>query len=143
MSVQHRPARRAVLATAATVFLCAGVALGCSDKTNEDLRSAGSQFLTDASGAANATGVRGAAESFRGLVKAKASGQELRSMTVVNEAASNIPSTVTVSGITDADGDGKDDDGFVQFTLDGRSACVVLPATGDNTEVTNDACSTT
>lgn len=134
--------RRATAALALCVST--GLSVACSDKTNEQLKSAGTQLASDASGAASAGGARGMAETYRGLVKTKANGQDLRSMTVLNDAKSGLPSSnVAVSGLNDANGDGKDDDGYVQFSLDNRSSCVQLPATGDNTEVTNEACPST
>ena len=80
------------------------------------------------------------AEAFRGLVKTKINGTSARTITVLQEAQSQTPGSATFTGIVDGDGDGLDDDGYVQVAVSGRTACVTLPATGGDTTVSNDAC---
>ena len=45
-----------------------------------------------------------------------------------------------MSGIEDGNGDGLDDDGLIQVDQGGQSACVKVPATGNDIQVTSGAC---
>ena len=68
----------------------------------------------------------------------------LRSVVALRKSAdavvSKAPDNPQVSGIVDSNGDGKDDDGKLQVTVNGRSACLQVPALGTNTEVHNGVC---
>lgn len=122
-------------------LLVGGALTGCSQETTDQVRSAATDVGNDAQGAAANAGARASAETFRGLVKNKAAAnQSLRTITVLESAKTDIPGNAAVTGITDTTGDGLDDDGYVQVTLEGRSACITLPASGDNTEVKDGAC---
>ena len=61
-------------------------------------------------------------------------------MTAINESAVDLAGDPQVVGASDEDGDGLDDDGKVQVDVAGASACVTLPATGDDTAVDGGPC---
>ena len=70
---------------------------------------------------------RGQAEIFRQRAKDLVrQGESLDSMSVLQEAARDLPRTPTLTGLGDANGDGRDDDGKVQIAVDNSFACVVI-----------------
>ena len=89
----------------------------------------------------NQAGARAAAEAMRAQLKATnlGSGQTVRTVSVLRDAARNIPGSPTVTGITDGDNDGKDDDGLVTVTVGDQSACLTANDNG-NVDVTDNAC---
>ena len=82
---------------------------------------------------------RGQAEIFRqraqDLVR---QGESLDSMSVLQEAARDLPRSPTVTGISDANGDGRDDDGKLEIAVDDSYACVIVTAA--NIDVTGARC---
>jgi hypothetical protein len=95
-------------------------------------------------GAIDEAGARGAAEVFRGaLRRADVSDEEggVRQITVLEENAEDVPGDPEFVGIEDTDNDGLDDDGLVEVRVGDRAACVMLPTSGEDIDVTNDACS--
>ena len=82
---------------------------------------------------------RGQAEIFRqraqDLVR---QGESLDSMSVLQEAARDLPRSPTVTGINDANGDGRDDDGKLEIAVDDSYACVIVTAA--NIDVTGSRC---
>lgn len=127
--VARRPGR--FFAAAAIAVLALG-ACGDDDDTSSVREEAGD--LVDQSA------VRVQAEAFRALLKQKAGSDAAQyvSMTVLRDALDDLPGEVTSSGLTDADGDGRDDDGRVQLEVDGSMACVSV--SGTDTTVANGAC---
>ena len=89
----------------------------------------------------NQAGARAAAEAARGVLKSTKldKGQTVRSVSVLKDATDKVPGSPTVTGITDSNGDGKDDDGKVQFTVGGEHACLTAQDNG-NVDVTDGAC---
>ena len=72
---------------------------------------------------------RAAAEAMRGLLQAKNldANQTVRDVAVLQESvADDLPGDPSVSGIDDADGDGKDDDGKVQVVVGDQTACITV-----------------
>ena len=70
---------------------------------------------------------RGQAELFRQRAKDLVrQGEPLDSMSVLQEAARDLPSDPTVTGLADTNGDGKDDDGKLEITVDDSHACVAV-----------------
>ena len=61
-------------------------------------------------------------------------------MAAIGESAVDVAGDPEVAGAADADGDGLDDDGKVQVNVGGASACLTLPATGDDTNVEGGPC---
>lgn len=87
-----------------------------------------SKKADDASNAVDKGLARVQAEAFRLQVKnlAKNDATKYTSVSVLRDAAKDLPASANVSGITDADGDGKDDDGKVSVTVDTSKACVTV-----------------
>ncbi len=114
---------------------------GCSEEAKQDARQTVTQVSRDATVKADETAARTQAEALRGAMKAgKGTNQSLRSMDLVKGSGRDLPGNVTVVGATDGDADGLDDDGLVEVRVDGSIACVVLPASGDDTTVRGGAC---
>ena len=130
--------RRLIGAAAVAVLLGAG----CSDETQKEVDEAADSVREDAEDAAGNAGARTVAESFRASLKTNdiAENDGFRSVEALRDVAEDLPGDPDVSGIEDADGDGLDDDGNVEVTVEDKSACVVIPETGEDTEVTDEAC---
>jgi len=139
-----------LLALVALLGIVPATLLGCSDETNDKVKSAAESAKDDAqdaideagkdaSSAVDSAGARGAAEYVRGRVKA-ADDQDPRSVKLLQGYADDLPSQAKVTGIDDQDGDGLDDDGKVQFTVGDTSSCLTIPKTGTDTQVSDDAC---
>jgi hypothetical protein len=76
---------------------------------------------------------RGQAEIFRQRAKDLVrQGEALDSMSVLQEAARDLPRNPTVSGLGDSNGDGRDDDGKVEIAIDDSYSCVVVTGTDIN-----------
>lgn len=144
--------RSRLLAPAFALALLLG-ASACSDDTNDkvsdaadsvgsDVSDAAGDIREDAEDGAGAVGARTQAEALRASLKGNdtANAEGVRSVAAINEAAADLPGDVEVTGVDDADGDGLDDDGRVQVDQGDQSACVILPAEGEDTTVENGAC---
>jgi hypothetical protein len=93
---------------------------------------------------AEQTGARASAEAFRASLQAQDTDNEtggVRNVEALNEAADDLPGNVDVIGIIDSNGDGIDDDGFVEMQVGDEFACVTLPASGDEIDVNGGRCS--
>jgi len=98
----------------------------------------------EAEEAAEQTGARASAEAFRASLKAQDTDDEtggVRNVVALNEAADDLPGDVDVVGIGDSNGDGIDDDGFVEIQVGDEFACVTLPESGDEIDVNGGRCS--
>ncbi len=144
--------RSRLLAPAFALTLLLG-ASACSDDTNDkvsdaadsvgsDVSDAAGDIREDAEDGAGAVGARTQAEALRASLKGNdtADAEGVRSVAAINEAATDLPGDVEVTGVDDADGDGLDDDGRVQVDQGDQSGCVILPAEGEDTTVENGAC---
>ena len=144
--------RSRLLAPAFALTLLLG-ASACSDDTNDkvsdaadsvgsDVSDAAGDIREDAEDGAGAVGARTQAEALRASLKGNdtADAEGVRSVAAINEAATDLPGDVEVTGVEDTDGDGLDDDGRVQVDQGDQSACVILPAEGEDTTVENGAC---
>jgi hypothetical protein len=125
--------------------LVAAVVLGgaaCSDESRDEIGDAAESVGDDAEQAANAAAVRSAAEAMRASLQAEdlAANETVRHITVLEEAIDDVPGDVRSSGVTDGDGDGKDDDGKVELAVGDERACVTVADNGD-VSVAGDACS--
>jgi hypothetical protein len=133
--------RTRTVAVALTLLL--GVA-ACSDdsgkSTGDRVKDAASDVKDAATEAANDSAARVVAESFRTALKAKGGGQSLRNITLLNDAKGTLPGSPDIEGITDSNGDGQDDDGKVQVSVNDGKACVTVPATGDLVDVNGGTC---
>jgi hypothetical protein len=133
-----RYARIGLIGLAAVGLLAGGA---CDDDTRDDVKEA-AEDVKEKAGEASA---RVVAEGYRVSVKAQdtddASGG-VRNVEALRAAAADLPGDPEVTGIDDGDGDGRDDDGYVQVTVEGENACVTLPESGDDIEVSGGACPT-
>jgi hypothetical protein len=147
----HGFRRLALIAIAVTMTM--SFAVGCSDKTQESARETADALGEDADRNAEQASdeleikaaegqARLAAEDLRARIKANATAATAgpRSMVAITESSTDVTGAPAIVGATDADGDGLDDDGKVQVDIDGASACVTLPANGDDTTVQGGAC---
>jgi hypothetical protein len=129
-----RYARMGLLALAVVGLLVGGA---CDDDTEDNVERAKEK--------AGEAGARATAEAFRVSLKAQdtddASGG-VRNVEALRSAAEDLPGDPDITGIADADGDGRDDDGYVQADVGDESACVTLPETGDDIDVSGGACPT-
>ena len=115
---------------------------GCSEDTKDKAGEVGESLKEDAEDNVGKGAAYVVAESFRTTLKANNAAMEegLRSMAALEEVRADLPGDPDISEITDEDGDGLDDDGRVLITASDQMACVVLPETGDNTEIEEGAC---
>jgi hypothetical protein len=121
----------------AVVGLIAGGA--CDDDTRDKAK----ETVESAKEKAGEAGARAAAEAFRASLKARdtedATGG-VRNVEALREAAKDLPGDPEITGINDADGDGRDDDGYVQAKVADENACITLPQSSDDIDVTGGAC---
>ncbi|QXC63189.1 hypothetical protein KSP35_10600 [Aquihabitans sp. G128] len=148
-----RPLRRRVAPLAIALLAFAPLATACSSDTKSDAKKTAESLKEDAKGNADAAGdaisdkageaaARAAAEDLRARIKANdtANDEGARSMSALNESIADVAGDPEVVGLKDDDGDGLDDDGKVQLDVDGASACVILPASGEDTSVEGGSC---
>lgn len=113
-----------------------------ADEVASDVSESADSVVEDAEDGIGAAGARAQAEALRASLKGNdtANAEGVRSMTAIQEAAEDLPGDVEVSGVDDGDGDGLDDDGRVQVDQGDQSACLVLPAEGEDTTVEAGTC---
>lgn len=99
---------------------------GCGDDKSvaDKTRDAANEVRTKADEAL----ARGQAEAFRERLKDLANGDSTkwRDMALLRQTAKDLPGTPDVSGITDDNGDGKDDDGHVEVVVNDSRACIAI-----------------
>lgn len=136
------PARRLLAALAPLAMVATLAGAGCSDDTQKEIDEAAEAVRSDAEDVARDAGARAVGEAFRVSLETNdiAENDGYRSVEALQDAADDLPGDPDISGIEDGDGDGLDDDGRVEVTVDGGSACVVIPETGTDAEVTDGAC---
>jgi hypothetical protein len=107
------------------------------------LLSGGLAACDEAEETAERVGARVSAEEFRVFLKAQDTDDNtggVREIEALREAADDLPGDPDVTGIEDADGDGVDDDGLVELKVDDEYACVTLPESGDEIDVSGGRC---
>ena len=118
------------IATAAVVTAC-----GDDSSASDKARDAAGQVDS----AVDAGLARGQAEIFRQRAKDLVrQGESLDSMSVLQEAARDLPRNPTITGLGDSNGDGKDDDGKLEITIDKSHSCISI--TGSDINVTSSSC---
>ena len=134
--------RRLLSLCAAGLLFAAPLVAGCSSDTAEKTKGAAESAGDDIAEGADTAQARTTAEALRASLKGNATADEegIRSVTAIVEAAEDLPGDPEVTGVDDGDGDGLDDDGKVQVTVDEQQVCVVLPETGEDTTVEDGAC---
>jgi hypothetical protein len=123
------------------VLAVVGLVVGsaCDDETQDEAEEA----VEGAKEKAGEAGARASAEAFRVSLKAQDTDDAtggVRNVEALRAAADDLPGDPDITGIADADGDGRDDDGYVQADVGDESACVTLPETGDDIDVSGGAC---
>lgn len=123
-------------------LLTAAVLGACSDDDRKDAGETVDSVKEEAEDEVGEAGARAAGEAYRVALKADDGGNEkgLRSVSVLQENSKDLPGDPEVLGIADGDGDGDDDDGKVELKVSDKSACVTVPATGTEVDVTDGAC---
>ncbi|MCU1454547.1 MAG: hypothetical protein JWN46_2693 [Acidimicrobiales bacterium] len=123
---------------ACTLLLAPACSKATRDKAKDTLKSA----QQDAQVALDKAAPRVEAEALRAALKVDptARSQGVRSVKALRDAATKVPGHPQITGIVDANGDGKDDDGKVQVNAKGYAACLILPATGTDTTVKSGPC---
>ena len=116
--------------------------VGCSEETKDKAGEVGESIKEDAEDNVGKGAAYVVAESFRTSLKANNVAMEegLRSMAALEEVSQDLPGDPDISEIKDDDGDGLDDDGKVLITSGDKQACVIIPDTGENTEIKEGAC---
>jgi hypothetical protein len=131
----------------------AGVVGACSDEDRADVSQRAEEALTDArqrareaadavEQAGDRAGARAVAEAIRAalVVENLEADQNVRDVDVLREAVGDVPGDPQVSGIDDANGDGRDDDGKIEVAVDAERACLTLPDGGGDIDVAAQAC---
>jgi hypothetical protein len=134
-------ARRRALASL-TLFLVLLAACGDDDdRSLEDrARDAASDVASEVDERVDQGVARAQAELLRERIKDAADGDATQwpAVTVIQQAVDDLPRDPDVTGLEDADGDGRDDDGKVGLAVDDSHACVTIGA--DDIDVSGDAC---
>ena len=131
-----RYARIGLIVLAVAGLMAAGA---CDDDTRDKAK----ETVESAKEKVGEAGARAAAEAYRASVKAhdtdEASGG-VRNVEALRVVVKDLPGDPEITGIDDRDGDGRDDDGYVQATVGDETACITLPETGDDIDVSGGAC---
>jgi hypothetical protein len=115
----------------------------CGDDTrsvSDRARDAADKSADEVSGRVDQGLARGQAELLRERVKDKANGDTSAwpTMTLLQSAIDDLPGDPKILGLSDGNGDGRDDDGKLEVVVDQSHACVTI--SGDQLDVTGDAC---
>jgi hypothetical protein len=115
---------------------------GCSEETKDKAEEVGESLKEDAEDNIDKGAAYLLAETFRASLKGNDVAMEegLRSIAALEEVREDLPGDPDISEIKDDNGDGLDDDGKVLVKVDEKTACVIIPETGDDTEVKEGAC---
>lgn len=162
--VEHhvaRPSRRpwrGGLGLLALAALTVGLVAGCSDdddgdetreEIEEDVRDAlddaeerFDDMVTDVEGAIDDASARALAEAFAAAVRIDddAAEEGAASLDVIEENIDDLPGRPEVTGIEDADRDGRDDDGLIGFVVDEDESCVELSPDSGEASVLDGPC---
>jgi hypothetical protein len=130
--------RRWAVITFAVAALFAAAA--CDDDTEDAVDDAQSA-VDDIQEKAGEAGARGIAEAYRASLKAEDIGDDesLCDVEALQSASEDLPGDPDIQ-IDDRDDDGADDDCYVQVNVNDQSACVTVPKSGDNVDVSGGAC---
>jgi hypothetical protein len=135
-----RHTRFGLIAVVAVALLAGGA---CDDDAQDKAKEKAEGLKKEAGEKAGEAGARATAEAYRVSLKAQETDDAaggVRQVTVLQAAAEDLPGDPDITGIEDGDGDGLDDDGYVQVNAGDESACVTLPESGDDIDVSGGAC---
>ena len=121
-------ARRRLAALSLVVMV--GLVGACGDEDRDDF-----ERLADTAGA------RSVAEALRVSLLAQDlhDDQHVDDVAIIQAAVRDLPGDPEVSGVEDANGDGRDDDGKIQVRVDDEAACVTVHDNGE-VNVSGGAC---
>jgi hypothetical protein len=125
------------------LMVLAVVGLMAAGACDDDTRGKAKETVESAKQKAGEAGARAAAEAFRASLKAQDADNAtggVRNAAALQDAAKDLPGDPEITGINDADGDGRDDDGYVQAKVGDENACITLPESGDDIDVSGGAC---
>lgn len=130
-----RGAAAAVLSVALLAPLVGGLA-ACGEDGGDDPDDSAEEILDSAA-------ARSLTEVLRALlvVDELDEGEHRRDVAVIQETIDDLPEPFEpdVQGLTDADGDGQDDDGKVEVSVDDEIACLSIAEDG-SVDVTGGSC---
>lgn len=112
----------------------------------DDAQDEAEEAVEEVEEKAGEAGARASAEAFRASLKAQETDDDaggVRAIEPLQAAAEDVPGGADITGIADENGDGVDDDGYVQVNVSDESACVTLPESGDEIDVSGRACPAT
>lgn len=126
-----RRGRRSAALLAVAAMTLGGVA--CSEDDADSVADAARDVAGTVADAAQDASARTVAEAFRAALLADdgPDGANRRRVTVLQEAAGDLPGNPDVRGVEDGDGDGFDDDGRVEIRVGDQSSCVLIDEGGD------------
>ena len=131
-----RYARMSLMAFAVVGLMFVGA---CDDETRDKARETAESVKEKA----GEVGARAAAEGFRASIRAQDTDEAtggVRNVEALREAAKDLPGDPEITGIDDSDGDGRDDDGYVQAKVGDENACLTLPESGHDVDVAGGGC---
>jgi hypothetical protein len=124
------------VALVALAGLALGLVVGCGDDDDQ----AGDDSDDDLAEVAESAGARAIAEAYRLVLFADDHPDaDRRQVAILQESVDDLPGDPDITGITDDDGDGLDDDGKVEVRVNDEVACVSV-ATDGGVDVTGGAC---
>lgn len=120
------------------------IAAGCGDDGDDGDEGAdqADEIEHELEEGAEQGGARVAAETVRASLTVRELGDDehLRDVEVLEDATEDVPGTPEVVGLTDSDGDGRDDDGRIELQVGDESACVSVSENGESVDVEGGAC---
>ena len=134
--ITQRRRQKKWIALVASAALLLGA---CGDDSSTTAADNARDAASEVDNAVDAGLARTQAEIFRQRAKDLVrQGEPLDSMSVLQEAARDLPRNPTVTGLGDANGDGRDDDGKLEISIDQSHSCVRIA--GTDIDVTSAAC---
>lgn len=142
--MQTQSHRTRILAALAALLLLVGGAAACSDDDDSTTQTGGTgqgdDPDDDVGEVAESAAARAVAEIVRlALFEDDGPDTDRRKVAVLQESVDDLPGSPDVSGITDDDGDGLDDDGAVEVRVNDEVACLTVAEDGE-VDVTGGAC---
>jgi hypothetical protein len=114
----------------------------CSSSTEKSINRSVDNAQKDVKKVADQATARVGAEAIRAKLLYDSRGDDSGPYTAIQvaDAAKDLPGSPKVTGVGDANGDGRNDSRYLQVTAGKQAACVILPTTGTSVEVTGSKC---